>query len=35
MLNNEAVSPGPSPSVYAYTKTNSHWNLYRIPIKNF
>jgi serine/threonine protein kinase/Tol biopolymer transport system component len=28
-----AISPGPDPSVYAYTKTTVHRNLFRIPLR--
>ena len=27
-----AIAPGPDPSVFAYTKTTVHRNLYRIPV---
>jgi hypothetical protein len=28
------VSPGPDPSVFAFTKTNMHRNLFRIPLRD-
>ncbi|MGO9274283.1 MAG: protein kinase domain-containing protein [Terriglobia bacterium] len=28
----EAISPGPDPSVYAFTRATAHRNLYRIPV---
>jgi hypothetical protein len=27
------VSPGPDPSIYAYVKTTTHRNLFRIPLR--
>jgi eukaryotic-like serine/threonine-protein kinase len=35
VLANGAFSAGPSASISAFTRTNSHWNLYRIPINSF
>ena len=29
-----AISPGPDPSVFAYTKTTAHRNLFRIPLRD-
>ena len=26
------IIPGPNSSLYCFSKRNSHWNLYRIPI---
>ena len=26
------ISPGPAPSTYAFTRTDSHRNLFRIPL---
>ena len=32
ILDGSDISPGPDPSVFAYTKTTVHRNLYRIPV---
>jgi len=28
----ERIYPGPNSSIYSFSKRNSHWNLYRIPV---
>jgi hypothetical protein len=28
------ISPGPDPSIFAYTKVTMHRNLFRIPLRN-
>ncbi|HZQ17684.1 MAG TPA: hypothetical protein VFA90_03100 [Terriglobales bacterium] len=28
-----AASPGPNQSSYSFSKRNSHWNLYRLPLQ--
>jgi len=32
-VHDEALYPGPNSSIYSYTKSNDHWNLYRIPLQ--
>jgi hypothetical protein len=32
-VHDEALDPGPNSSIYSYTKSNDHWNLYRIPLQ--
>jgi hypothetical protein len=32
-MRDEALYPGPNSSIYSYTKSNDHWNLYRIPLQ--
>jgi len=32
IVNHDGIAPGPDPSTYAYVKSTSHANLYRIPL---
>jgi hypothetical protein len=34
LINGWQISPGPDPSVFAYTKVTMHRNLFRIPVRN-
>jgi hypothetical protein len=31
-VHDEELYPGPISSVYSYSKSNDHWNLYRVPL---
>ena len=32
-VHDESLYPGPNSSIYSYTESNDHWNLYRIPLQ--